>query len=98
MAFRLPDRCTSIRAVPAVASTEMVDVWNCTLTGIAETALENSEVSPVEVLVAVAVTQVFAGRLLDGVNEMAAFPWPVGEELDRKSTRLNSSHVRISYA
>src|SRR5271157_4581166 len=59
----------------------MVDVWNCTLTGIAETALENSEVSPVEVLVAVAVTQVFAGRLLDGVNEMAAFPWPVGEEL-----------------
>jgi len=23
----------------------------------------------------------FAGRLLDGVNEMAAFPWPSGEEL-----------------
>ena len=48
---------------------------NCTLTGLAETALENSEVSPVVVFVAVAVTQMFAGRLLDGVNEMAAFPW-----------------------
>jgi len=32
-------------------------------------------VSPVRVLVAVAVTQMFAGRLLDGANEMAAFPW-----------------------
>ena len=31
--------------------------------------------SPVRVLVAVAVTQMFAGRLLDGANEMAAFPW-----------------------
>jgi len=38
-------------------------------------ALENAEVSPVNVFVAVAVTQTFAARPLDGVNEMAAFPW-----------------------
>ena len=62
------------RAAPAVASTEMVDVRNCTLTGSAETALENSEVSPVDMFVAVAVTQMFAGRLLDGVNEMGVLP------------------------
>ena len=49
---------------------------NCIVIGCAERALENSEVSPVWVLVAVAVTHMFAGRLLDGANEMAAFPWP----------------------
>ena len=32
--------------------------------------------SPVRVLVAVVVTQMLAGRLIDGANEMAAFPWP----------------------
>ena len=40
---------------------------NCTLTGWAETALENSEVSPVRVLVAVAVIQMFAASPAGGL-------------------------------
>lgn len=46
----------------------------CIVTGSAETALENSEVSPVRVLVAVAVTQRFAGRLFSGTNVMGVLP------------------------
>src|SRR5271157_3926633 len=76
MALRLPVRSTCTRANPADTSTDMEAVRNCSLTGSAETALENSEVSPVRLLVAVAVTQMFAGRLLDGVNGMSAIPLP----------------------
>src|SRR2546426_1971594 len=48
----------------------------------------------------------FAARLLLGIGEAPTFPanakaigyWFPGEERDRKSTRLNSSHLVISYA
>src|SRR5437868_13075939 len=33
---------------------------------------------------------------LDAINRMGPLPWRI--TLDRKSTRLNSSHVSISYA
>ena len=72
----LPTRWTWTSVVPAVASTAIVLVTNWTLTGRAETALENSEVSPVATLVAVAVTQVFAESPLVGENEKVALPWP----------------------
>ena len=72
----MPTRSTCMTAYPAETSTDKAAVANCIVIGCAERALENSEVSPVNVFVAVAVTQMFAGRLLDGVNEMAAFPWP----------------------
>src|SRR5690554_7464304 len=37
----------------------------------------------------------YVDKLVEGISTLAAAFWP---KPDRKSTRLNSSHVRISYA
>ena len=64
------------------------------MTGCAERALENSEVSPVRVLVAVAVTQMFAGRLIDGANEMAALPLAICRDGRGADRRLSLAKAR----
>src|SRR3712207_8356866 len=46
----------------------------------------------------VAAELIQAERLLGGVERIARVERVVAEELDRKSTRLNSSHANISYA
>src|SRR5690606_40720202 len=40
----------------------------------------------------------YLGRESDGTNPDTALSGVQGTSLDRKSTRLNSSHVKISYA
>ncbi len=74
LALELPTRSTTIGTTPALESTVSVATANCTVTGWAGRSRENSEVSPVLRLVAVAVIQPLAGMPAAGLRLESALP------------------------
>src|SRR5690606_39478156 len=66
----------------------------CANFGVAELWLAETHLPDLEAARPMAV---HAGHVLDAVTSVPTLPAAL-EDVDRKSTRLNSSHVKISYA
>src|SRR2546426_11048897 len=76
------------RLASMVGRAQRIPIRPDVLTGVANVYLDY----------AVFATELGRGRDLHDSALVLATQWPVAAQLDRKSTRLNSSHLVISYA